>query len=274
MTDLTHKPDELLSIGLLTIPAGKSWMGLPAEKINKLLSIKLIKIPAGEFLMGSPAEEKDRFDNEGPQHLVKLNSFFLGQTPVTQAQWRVVAGWPKIQLELDSDPSRFLGPNRPVEQVSWEEAIEFCQRLNQKTGQQWTLPSEAQWEYACRAGTTTPFAFGETLRPNMANHYYATAINGKQTTDVYRFPANAWGLHDMHGNVLEWCADQWHDTYDNAPTDGGPWINDSDNTLVRVLRGGSWFSHPWSCRSASRFWGHPDSRLGHVGFRLCVPCPN
>jgi formylglycine-generating enzyme required for sulfatase activity len=234
--------------------------------------IKLVKIPAGQFLMGSPAGEKYRFDNEGPQHLVTLKSFFLGQTPVTQAQWRVVARWPKIQLDLDPARASFWGPNRPIEYVSWEEAMEFCQRLNQKTGQQCTLPSEAQWEYACRAGTTTPFAFGETLRPDMASYSSVKEIYREKSTDVCSFPANAWELYDMHGNVWEWCADHWHDTYDNAPTDGSPWIDDSGNNLVRVLRGGSWFSNPWDCRSASRHRGLQDDRFICVGFRLCAPC--
>jgi len=234
--------------------------------------IELVKIPAGEFLMGSPAEEKGRFDNEGPQHLVKLKSFFLGQTPVTQAQWRVVARWPKIQLDLDPAPSPFQEPNRPVQRVSWEEAMEFCQRLNQYTNYNYTLPSEAQWEYACRAGTTTPFAFGETLRPDMASYSSVKGIYREESTDVCSFPANAWELYDMHGNVWEWCADHWHDTYDNAPTDGSSWIDDSGNNLLRVLRGGSWFSNPSDCRSASRSRWHQATRNGLVGFRLCVPC--
>jgi formylglycine-generating enzyme required for sulfatase activity len=251
------------------------------QPLEKGQPIKLVKIPAGQFLMGSPAEEKYRFDDEGPQHLVKLKSFFLGQTTVTQAQWRVVADGPKIQLDLDPAPSRFQGPNRPVEHVSWQEAMEFCQRLSQHTSWEYSLPSEAQWEYACRAETTTPFAFGETLTPEVANYNgnysYASGperIYKQETTDVCSFPANAWGLHDMHGNVWEWCADYWHRNYDNAPTDGSPWIDDSGNNLLRVLRGGSWFSHPSDCRSAYRNRRPQDNRHVNVGFRLCAPCPN
>ncbi len=241
------------------------------------IPLKLVRIPAGEFQMGSPAKEIDRLTTEDPQHLVKLKSFFLGQTPVTQAQWQVVAGWRKIQVELNPAPSRFQGPNRPVEQVSWQEAMEFCQRLSQHTSWEYSLPSEAQWEYACRAETTTPFAFGETLTPEVANYdgnySYASGPEGiyrQETTDVCGFPANAWGLHDMHGNVWEWCADHWHNTYNEAPADGGPWINSNDDDSWRLLRGGSWFNRPRSCRSASRSRGLRDNRDDYVGFRLCV----
>lgn len=244
------------------------------QTLDKLQPISFIKIPAGEFWMGSPAEEKYRYDNEGPQRLVKLKSFFLGQTPVTHAQWRVVARWPKIQIELDPDTSHFWGPNRPVQRVSWEEAMEFCQRLKQYANSEYnyTLPSEAQWEYACRAGTTTPFAFGETLRPDMASYSSVKGIYREESTDVRSFPANAWGLYDMHGNVWEWCADQWHHTYDNAPTDGSPWIDSSDNYLLRVARGGSWFSNSSDCRSACRIRRRQNNCGGNIGFRICAPC--
>jgi formylglycine-generating enzyme required for sulfatase activity len=220
-------------------------------------SLRLIRIPAGEFLMGSPATEPGRSADEGPQHRVRLGGFLLGQTPVTQAQWELVAGWPKEKLDLKPDPSRFNGARRPVERVSWEQAMEFCRRLSQRTGLPFTLPSEAQWEYACRAGTTTPFAFGATLTPELANYdatsSYADGPNGLwrvETTDVARFRANAWGLHDMHGNVWEWCLDTWHGSYDGAPTDGSPWL--TGDSSAKLLRGGSWINRPASCRSAYR----------------------
>ncbi|MFN9242590.1 MAG: SAV_2336 N-terminal domain-related protein, partial [Cyanobacteriota bacterium] len=211
--------------------------GATAEKPDPL-ALTLVEIPAGEFLMGSPEEEEGSFDDERPQHLVKLESFFMSQMPITQAQWRAVAGWKPREGEtwgrqLEPNPSYFQTVDgkgngqlfkqeastdgRPVERVIWEDAMEFCSRLSQRTGRIYTLPSEAQWEYACRAGTTTPFAFGETLTDEQAN-YRASETYGKgpkgayrkQTTPVGMFPANGWGLQDMHGNVWEWCLDQWH----------------------------------------------------------------
>jgi formylglycine-generating enzyme required for sulfatase activity len=252
------------------------------------IHLDLLLIPAGHFLMGSPAHEQDRSDNEGPQHEVELGEFFLARTPVTQAQWRAVAEWqPRPgddpwQKELDPDPvarlngaERFNGDQRPVVNVSWHDAMEFCNRLTQRTGRCYTLPSEAQWEYACRAGTSTPFAFGETLTAELAN-YRATETYGngakgkwrKRTTDVASFPANDWGLQDMHGNVWEWCLDHWHWSYEGAPTDGRPWL-DTQTGTSRLLRGGSWGFPPDGCRSAYRDRGLPGSRSRGVGFRVC-----
>jgi formylglycine-generating enzyme required for sulfatase activity len=240
-------------------------------------SLRLIQIPAGEFWMGSPADEIDRDSDEGPLHRARLAGFLLGQTPVTQAQWSLVARWPKVKLDLKPDPSGFNGARRPVENVSWEQAMEFCRRLSQRHGLPFTLPSEAQWEYACRAGTTTPFAFGATITPELANYNgYFTYANGPkgqfraQTTDVASFPANGWGLHDMHGNVLEWCLDTWHASYEGAPTDGSPWLKGTDSK--KLLRGGSWSDDPGNCRSAYRYRIQPDTAYFHVGFRVvCLP---
>ena len=240
-------------------------------------SLRLIQIPAGDFLMGSPANEPERSDDEGPQHRVWLGGFLLGQTPVTQAQWGVVAHWPKLELDLTPGPSGFKGARRPVERVSWEQAMEFCRRLSQRTGLPFTLPSEAQWEYACRAGTTTPFAFGDTITPELANYNgefpYANGPKGKcrgETTDVASFPANGWGLHDMHGNVWEWCLDTWHGSYEGAPTDGSPWLTGTDSR--KLLRGGSWVHGPRHCRSADRYHDQPGYAYGYVGFRVvCLP---
>jgi len=195
--------------------------------------IPLALIPAGSFVMGSPEDEPGRSRTESPQHEVTLGSFFMAQTPITQAQWRMVAAWPKLERDLNPDPSHFKGDQRPVEQVSWEDAMEFCRRLSQRTGRRYTLPSEAQWEYACRAGTTTPFHFGSTISTEVANYdgnsTYGQGLLGvyrKRTTDVASFHANAWGLHDMHGNVWEWCLDEWHDNYEGAPADGSAWEDD------------------------------------------------
>ena len=250
------------------------------ERLAEGVELTMVQIPAGSFLMGSPSEEPERYDDEGPQHQVQLQGFFMGQTPITQAQWQVVAGWQKLQRDLNSDPASFKGPNRPVERVNWEDAIEFCNRLSQRTGRHYSLPSEAQWEYACRAATTTPFHFGETINSELAN-YDATDAYGdgpkglyrRETTDVATFPANPWGLHDMHGNVWEWCQDQWHTSYNGAPQDGSAWVDqDVNNDKQRLLRGGSWSFDPGFCRSAYRLRDRPDYAYYDVGFRVvCLP---
>jgi len=258
--------------------------------------LPMLHIPPGRFLMGSPADEPGRYDDEGPHHEVQLQEFFLSQTPITQAQWRAVAQWQRQEHEdgdlwpeaLDPDPvsnlddaERFAGEQRPVVNVSWHDAMAFCQRLRLRTGKNYTLPSEAQWEYACRAGTITPFHFGDTISTKLANYngseVYGDGEKGdyrQQTTDVLSFPANAWGLHDMHGNVWEWCADHWHDNYEGAPKDGSAWIDEEakenkNETKRRLLRGGSWGAHPASCRSAFRNIYLPAYRLYSVGFRVC-----
>ena len=250
------------------------------ERLADGVELTMVQIPAGSFLMGSPQGEEGRSNDEGPQHRVELAEFLMGQTPITQAQWRVVAGWQKLQRDLNPDPSRFKGPNRPVEWVTWEDAIEFCNRLSQRQGRLYTLPSEAQWEYACRAGNSTPFHFGATLTTELANYdrnyTYGEGKKGvyrEQTTDVASFPANAWGLHDMHGNVWEWCLDQWHASYNGAPQDGSAWVDqDVNNDNKRLLRGGSWDSLPGNCRSAFRLLPRPVLVDDLVGLRVvCLP---
>jgi formylglycine-generating enzyme required for sulfatase activity len=252
--------------------------------------LSLLHIPAGSFLMGSPPEEEGRYDDEGPQHTVHLDDFFLAQTPVTQAQWRAVAQWvPQADeepwpLQLDPEPvakledsDRFEGEQRPVVNVSWHEAMEFCRRLQLRTGKHYTLPSEAQWEYACRAATTKPFHFGDTISAKLANYDASFRYGGgpkgeyrKQTTAVASFPANDWGLYDMHGNVREWCSDHWHDSYERAPENDRPWIDQTaDRNRSRLLRGGSWDRVPGNCRSAYRVSHHPGNRDYDVGFRVC-----
>jgi formylglycine-generating enzyme required for sulfatase activity len=259
------------------------------QELGAGVSLRLIQVPAGQFLMGSPADEPQRSEDEGPQHRVRLPGFLMAQTPITQAQWRQVASWQEREAErwgreINPTPSRFSvqadSDNRPVEQVSWPDAMEFCNRLSQRTGRHYTLPSEAQWEYACRAGSTTPFAFGATLSAELAN-YDATFTYGngpkgeyrKQTTPVGMFPANVWGLHDMHGNVYQWCLDHWHDSYEGAPSDGSAWLKPSaSDEERRLLRGGSWDDLPWNCRSAFRFHLQPVVAYYVVGFRVvCLP---
>jgi formylglycine-generating enzyme required for sulfatase activity len=247
------------------------------EELGEGVDLTMVTIPAGSFLMGSPEDEPDRSDAEGPQHGVTLGAFWLAQTPITQAQWRAVAGWQKVERDLEPDPSKFKGANRPVERVNWFDALEFCLRLSQRTGQRYGLPSEAQWEYACRAGSTTPFFFGATLSPDLANYngnfVYGTGTKGtyrEQTIGVASFPANAWGLHDMHGNVWEWCEDHWHDSYNFALGDDQPWLIPAvADSELRLLRGGSWHNHPRACRSANRLPRLPDYRSVSIGFRVC-----
>ncbi len=247
------------------------------------LTLPMIWIPAGSFMMGSPPPlETWRVVNDGPQHQVQLQGFFLGQTPITQAQWLEVAQWQppegKSWGSLTPNPSHFKDPDLPVERVSWDDAMEFCNRLSQRTGRHYTLPSEAQWEYACRAGSTTPFAFGAKLTSELANYNtsitYADGPDGafrRQTTKVGMFPANAWGLHDMHGNVWEWCLDHWHDSYDGAPSDGSAWL--TPGASYRLLRGGSWCDEPHDCRSASRDSGRPAYVFSNFGVRPCCLLP-
>ncbi|PSB22042.1 sulfatase-modifying factor protein [Phormidesmis priestleyi ULC007] len=240
------------------------------------LKLDMVSIPGGSFTMGSM-----EYDGEKPPHKVTIAPFFMSKYPITQAQWSVIASLPKINLDLDPDPSNFKGANRPVEQVSWDEVVEFCDRISQKTEKTYRLPSEAEWEYACRAGTTTPFHFGETITTDLVNYdgneTYGDSPKGvyrKQTTDVGSFPPNAFGLYDTHGNVWEWCADPWHENYDNAPADGRVWELDSDreNTL-RLLRGGSWSNNPIFCRSAYRNRTRRDDRNNNIGFRVLLPAP-
>jgi formylglycine-generating enzyme required for sulfatase activity len=254
----------------LPVPASTSNVDLPATDrpsrpvversrnhdfsidLGNGIQLEMIAIPGGKFLMGSPAGEGH--DDEKPQHEVAIAPFYIGKYPITQEQYEAVMG---------NNPSNFKGAKRPVEQVSWNEAVEFCRKLSEKSDRSFRLPSEAEWEYACRAGTTTAYSFGDRISKenvNFENHY-------KGTTEVGRFPANAFGLHDMHGNVWEWCADHWHSNYQGAPTDGSAWIKDGDKSY-RLLRGGSW-DHPLDhCRSAYRTHCTPDPRYSYIGFRV------
>jgi formylglycine-generating enzyme required for sulfatase activity len=251
----------------------------------------MMAISEGEFIMGSPKTEPQRYNEESPQHKVKVTPFWLAQTPVTNAQWAFVANLPQIQIELNSKDSNKKN-DHPITNVSWYEAMEFCARLSRHTGRDYRLPSEAEWEYACRAGTTTPFHFGATITSELAD-YNATSIYANEPTGEYRkrtvsvkgFPPNAFGLYDMHGNVWEWCADPWHPNYLNAPQNSLVWdlFNQNNNYYYkiyshlskllrdnrsRILRGGSFSCFPSKCRSA---YYHKFGILGKFedcGFRL------
>jgi len=235
------------------------------KDLGNNITLEMVYIPGGSFLMGAPINEQGSSNDEYPQHPVSIKPFWMSKFPITQAQWQAMMG---------KNPSTFQGANRPVEQVSWHDAINFCQRLSEKTGQKYELPSEAQWEYACRAGTTTPFHFGQTITTQLANYdgneTYASEAKGvyrQQTTEVGRFSPNAFGLYDMHGNIGEWCADLWHDNYQNAPTDGSVWEKGGENAL-RLIRGGSWNDTPDDCRSAYRSWYTSTSKNDLVSFRV------
>jgi formylglycine-generating enzyme required for sulfatase activity len=296
------------------------------EDLGNGVKLEMVEIPSGSFLMGQTAAEKQEliqtwgeehyqkfFANELPQHLVNITKFYMGKYPITQSQYLAM---------MDNNPSFFKGAQLPVEQVVWNNAQAFCQRLSKHSGKQYQLPSEAQWEYACRAGTTTPFYFGDTITPDLVNcdDNPSQASNprqvkyAKETTPVGSFPPNAFGLYDMHGNVAEWCFDEWADSYDDAPTDGSAkgdisarndltydlngnlcewflldegtgiydetpntasgirYIDEKDKRKNRVLRGGSWESGVYDCRSAARFYCSASSHEKWMGFRVvCLP---
>lgn len=243
--------------------------------------LRMMEIPAGSFMMGSPAGELDRESNEGPEHEVTLGRFFMAKYPVTQAQWRAVAAMEQVNQKLELEPSRFKGDLNPVEKVSWHDAVEFCDRLTIYTNRQYRLPTEAEWEYACRAETTTPFHFGDTIDTQLVNYCgdytYGEGTTGEyreKTTPVNHFKgANAFGLVDMHGNVWEWCQDHYHSNYEEAPNDGSAW-EDKEKDDSRVLRGGSWSFNPRYCRSACRSYITPVVRdFNYFGFRVVCSAP-
>jgi formylglycine-generating enzyme required for sulfatase activity len=245
------------------------------ENLKDDISLEMVLIPGGSFQMGAAENELESNEDELPQHLVTVPTFFMGRYPITQAQWRAVATLPQEEITLETDPSHFQGDDHPVESVNWHEAVEFCQRLSKETGRNYRLPSEAEWEYACRAGTKTPFHFGETITTDLANYdgnsVYEKGPKGEyreQTTAVGEFEvANNFGLCDLHGNVWEWCADAWHNNYKGAPVDGSVWEAGGDDSY-RVIRGGSWDDDPWDCRSAYRYYFTPDGRDNRFGFRV------
>lgn len=231
------------------------------------VTTKLALIPVGKFLMGSPADEEGRQSDEGPQHEVTISKpFYLGVCEVTQEQYKAVIG---------SNPSHFRGLHNPVENVSWDDAIEFCRRLSNKTGYAVRLPTEAEWEYACRAGTTTPFHTGQTISTSQANYVGGLFVYGHGREGIFRektmavgsFKPNAWGLYDMHGNVWEWCGDWYAYSYTDAnqADPAGPACGE-----FRVARGGGWNCIPHGCRSATRVGFIPDGRDSGIGFRVAV----
>ena len=240
--------------------------------LDNNVTLDLMGIPGGKFLMGSPTDELEREKEESPQRQVTIRPFLLSKYPITQAQWQAV---------MNNNPAKFVAEDidiiqskRPVERVSWYDCVLFCQTLSQLIGREFRLPSEAEWEYACRGKTTTPFHYGSTIGTELANYngedVYGSGFEGanrRETTPVDSFYPNPFGLFDLHGNVAEWCLDTWHDNYEHAPVDGSSRIEEHPKAM-RVLRGGSWLHLPGSCRSAQRIKSDPKNKSDAFGFRI------
>jgi formylglycine-generating enzyme required for sulfatase activity len=236
------------------------------ERLAVDVSLDLVLIPGGTFMMGDDKHHQD----EQPIHQVTLSPFYMGKYPITQAQYRQVMG--------DSLGSG-LGSDDPIEKINWDDAIAFCTKLSQQTGKQYSLPSEAQWEYACRAQTTSNFHFGETITADLVNYNGEYPYNGApigqnraQATPVGTFPANNFGLYDMHGNVWEWCLDRYQPNYLTAPIDGSAVVDTPElgGSSKRVMRGGSWDYVAKGCRSAVRCSLDSSLRMNGCGFRVIL----
>jgi formylglycine-generating enzyme required for sulfatase activity len=245
------------------------------EDLGEGAAIDMVVIPSGKFLMGSPKAEEKNYPDEEPQHEVTLKQFYMSKFEVTQAQWRAIARLPKESIDLQAEPSKFKGDDLPVENISWEEAAEFCARLSRKSGRVYRLPSESEWEYAARAGATGPFAIGDAITSEVVNYDgstpYGAAPQGifrQQTVPVGSLhAANNFGLYDVHGNVWEWCTGEYHPNYQGAPADGSPWVS-GVHVKHRVIRGGGWDTFGVDCRSANRLTYAQDGRRSSIGFRV------
>ena len=247
---------------------GRSYIETLGHSQGKPIGLEMVHIPAGKFFIGSPTSETERSAEESPRHGINISPFFISRFPITQRQWKIL---------MDNNPAIFIGNgDRPVESVSWEDVQSFSQKLIERSGKPYRLPSESEWEYACRAGTLTAFCFGETIAANLATYngampykYAPQGESSSSTTEVGSFPANAFGLHDMHGNVWEWCEDNWHDDYDLLPKDGKAWTQGGDRSC-RVVRGGSWRDPAHYCRSAKRSQSPTNQGDRCTGFRIAV----
>jgi formylglycine-generating enzyme required for sulfatase activity len=239
------------------------------------LQPEMVEVPGGSFLMGSPPSEKDSYDSERPQHEVKVKPFRIGRYEVTFDEYDVFThriesdGGCQDGHEVTSiihDETWGRG-RRPIINVGWQDAVCYAEWLSRKTGKHYRLPTEAEWEYAARAGTETSYWWGPEIGKNRANcRGCGSEWDGKQTSPVGSFSANPFGLHETAGNVEEWMEDCWHDNYEGAPADGTAWeTGDCDR---RVIRGGSWSGKPWGLRSAYRSWSNPVYRGSYLGFRL------
>ncbi|MEL7086228.1 MAG: formylglycine-generating enzyme family protein [Cyanobacteria bacterium J06597_1] len=238
--------------------------------------LDMVSIAPANFWMGASHSEFRRKPVESPRRRVRVSPFLISKYPITQSQWTAVATLPAIRRDLSTNPSHFQGRDRPVESVSWLDAVEFCDRLSQHSGRRFQLPTEAQWEYACRAGTQTPFHTGETIASQFAN-YVGTSIYKaepagdylRSTAPVGSYKPNAFGLHDMHGNVWEWCADTWHRNYRNSPKNQRI-VASNRQPQLRAIRGGSWLDSPDKTRSASRSKYLETDLNRTIGFRVIM----
>ncbi len=232
------------------------------EKISEV-EIEMLVVIGGTFLMGS--SEKTPSDSELPQHEVKVKPFLMSKYAITKQQWKAIAQQPQINRALKLRTSLHGSNNHPVVEISWYEATEFCDRLTKASGCEYRLPTEAEWEYACRAGSTTSFHFGNHINKKVAQY------DSEHTADVCQFPyPNAFGIYSMHGNVWEWCLDHWHPNYKNAPMDGSAWLDVIENQ-DRIQRGGSWRNESKLCRSACRVSDCADAKSSSTGFRIVRP---
>ncbi len=268
----------VLSASLVSLQAQPSE---PQKSFTNSLGMKFVWIEPGTFLMGSPKNEKGRSEIEVQHKVTLTKGFYMSTCPVTQEQWYAIIapGYYKHVEEFDlSHPSRFQsGKNFPVDSVSWDDCQVFIKKLQKKEKRQYRLPTEAEWEYACRAGTTTPYYFGHTISTSEVNfaggaleYNGKKGANRKKTTPVGSFPPNAWGLYDMHGNLAQWCEDRFGNYTSQSVVDprGAP------SRGARILRGGSWEEAALRCRSACRGWDSPDNRgNGTFGLRLCFSPP-
>ena len=240
------------------------------ETLPGNIKLEMVKIPAGSFLMGTEEAEvirlckeyrTDDYKYEMPQHRVNLQEFYLGKYPITQEQYQAIMG---------NNPSRFKdNPKNPVENVRWNDAQAFCQKLSEETGKKYRLPSESDWEYACRAGTQTHYYFGDNAE-QLREYAWYRDNSGSTTHLVGQKKPNNWGLYDMHGTVWEWCEDRWYENYGDSPKDGGSWNENYSQSSAKVLRGGSWSGYARDCRSANRGWNYADFRGFGIGFRVAL----
>jgi formylglycine-generating enzyme required for sulfatase activity len=284
-----NKPLVTMSFETARVDANGNVKRLPDQTANGYIEqlpggvmLEMVEISGGSYLMGTNdaeaprlIQEIKRYYDKGndaerltnftmPQHLVTVGDFYMGKYEVTQGQWKAVMG--SLPPKLSVRGGEFKGEDLPVVNVSWDEAKEFIEKLNRLTGGEYRLPSEAEWEYGARGGSQEAFSFGPAIRPGVAN--YNNDIRYGHPIRVGSYPANAYGLYDMHGSVLEWCEDDWHDSYRGAPVDRRAWVNISNRAPYRVLRGGSWADHAVNCRSALRGNYSPGVRDGTIGFRL------
>lgn len=242
------------------------------EDLGNGVALEMVRIPGGSFLMGSPESETGRRPNEGPQHRVTVQPFYVGKYEVTGEQWREVCKLPKVKMNISLRSREGVGDKYPVDELNWCAAVEFCERLSRKTGRRYWLPTEAEWEYACRAGTTTAYHFGDAITPQVANYgdrvVYTDGRNRRDKTPAgFMGVANGFGLFDMHGSVSEWCLDPAHKDYTGAPDDGSVWKKGGGRG-DRVLRDGSYLSRPEYCRSASRSMFHKHLAASTFGLRV------